>query len=66
MNKSTFRTTKYMNGSVFFSKAMYTNVVVFEILARTPVPQLPPSYPHESGSVRRVSALLLEFSAFQN
>ena len=24
------------------------NGVVFEILARTPVPQLPPSYPHES------------------
>ena len=29
----------------FFSKARYMNGVGFEILARTPVPQLPPSYP---------------------
>ena len=34
---------KYMNGSVF-SKARYMNGVGFEILARTPVPQLAPSY----------------------
>ena len=45
MNRSTFRMIKYMNGSVF-SKARYMNGVGFEILARTPVPQLPPSYPH--------------------
>ena len=35
-----------MNGSVF-SKARYMNVVGFEILARTPVPKLPLSYPPE-------------------
>ena len=35
---------KYMNGSVF-SKARYMNGVGFEILARTPVPKLPLSYP---------------------
>ena len=34
-----------MNGSVFFSKARYMNRVGFEILARTPVPNLPKSYP---------------------
>ena len=39
-NRSTFRMIKYMNGSVF-SKARYMNGVGFEILARTPVPQLP-------------------------
>ena len=33
-----------MNGSVF-SKARYMIGVGFEILARTTVPQLPPSYP---------------------
>ena len=33
-----------MNGSVS-SKAIHINGVGFEILARTPVPQLPPSYP---------------------
>ena len=31
----------YINGSLF-SKARYMNVVGFEILARTPVPQLQP------------------------
>ena len=45
MNGSTFQTIEYMNGSVFlfvfFSKARYMNGVGFEILARTPVPQLP-------------------------
>ena len=40
MNRSTFRTVKYVNGSVF-SKARYTNGVGFEIQARTPVPQFP-------------------------
>ena len=35
---------KYMNGSVF-SKARYMNRVGFEILARIPVPQLPPLPP---------------------
>ena len=45
MYRSKFRTIKYMKGS-FFSKAKYMNGVDFEILARTPVPQLPPSYPH--------------------
>ena len=37
-----------MSGSVF-SKARYMNGVGFEILARTPVPQLPPSYPPPPG-----------------
>ena len=44
MNRSTFWMIKYMNGSVF-SKARYMNGVGFEILARTPVPKLPLSYP---------------------
>ena len=44
MNRSTFWMMKYMNGSVF-SKPMYMNGVGFEILARTPVPKLPLSYP---------------------
>ena len=42
----TFRMIRYMNGSVF-SKARYMNGVGFEILARTFVPKLPPSYPPE-------------------
>ena len=46
MNRSTFWMIKYMNGSVF-SKARYMNGVGFEILAHTPVPKLPLSYPHE-------------------
>ena len=37
------RMIKSMNGSIF-SKAKYINGVGFEILARTPIPQLPPSY----------------------
>ena len=45
MNRSTFWMIKYMNGSGF-SKARYMNGVGFEILARTPVPQLPLSYPY--------------------
>ena len=44
MKRSTFWMIKYMNGSVF-SKARYMNGVGFEILARTPVPKLPLSYP---------------------
>ena len=44
MNRSTFQAFKYMNECVF-SKARYMNGLGFEILARTPVPQLPPSYP---------------------
>ena len=32
---------------VCFSKARYMNEVDFEVLTRTPVPHLPPSYPHE-------------------
>ena len=32
MNRSTFQTIKYMNGSVLFSKARYMNRVGFEIL----------------------------------
>ena len=40
MNRSTFEMIKYMNGSVF-SKARYMNGVGIEILARTPIPQLP-------------------------
>ena len=50
MNRSTFMTIKYilyMNGSVF-SNAMYMNMVGFEILAHTPVTQLPTSYPPPS------------------
>ena len=47
MNRSAFWMIKYMNGSVF-SKARYMNGVGFEILARTPVPKLPLSYPHEA------------------
>ena len=39
-----------MNGSVS-SKARYMNGVSFEILARTPVPQLPQSYPDRSKQV---------------
>ena len=44
MNRSTFWMIKYMNGSVF-SKTRYMNGVGFEILARTPVPKSPLSYP---------------------
>ena len=44
MNRSAFWMIKYMNGS-FFPKAKYMNGVGFEILARTPVPKLPLSYP---------------------
>ena len=44
MNRSAFWMIKYMNGSVF-SKARYMNGVGFEILARSPVPKLPLSYP---------------------
>ena len=50
MNRSTFLMIKYMNGSVF-SKARYMNWAGFEILARTPVPQLSPSYPHPRACV---------------
>ena len=46
MNRSTFWMIKYMNGSIF-SKTRYMNGVGFEILARTPVPKLPLSYPPE-------------------
>ena len=46
MNRSTFWMIKYMNGSVF-SKARYMNGAGFEILAHTPVPKLPLSYPPE-------------------
>ena len=56
MNRSTFWMIKYMNGSVF-SKARYMNGVGFEILARTPVPKLPLSYPHEH--IRRVKYKLV-------
>ena len=34
---------KYMNGSIF-SKARYMKGVGFKLLARTPIPQLPPCY----------------------
>ena len=44
MNRSKFWTIKYMNGSIF-SKARHMNRVGFEILARSSVSQLPPSYP---------------------
>ena len=44
MNRSAFWMIKYMNGSVF-SKARYMNGVGFEILAHSPIPKLPLSYP---------------------
>ena len=47
MKRSTFRMIKYMNVSVF-SKTRYMNGVGFEILAHTPVPKLPLSYPPPS------------------
>ena len=50
MNRSTFRMINYMNGSVF-SKARNMNGVGFEILARTPIPQLPPNYRPATGSL---------------
>ena len=56
MNRSAFWMIKYMNGSVF-SKARYMNGVGFEILARTPVPKLPLSYPPK-GQNYVVSVLL--------
>ena len=34
-----------MNRLLFFSKSRYMIGVGFKILARTPVPKLPPSYP---------------------
>ena len=43
MNRSLFQMMKYMNGPVFLN-VRYMNGVDFEILARTPVPQLPTSY----------------------
>ena len=49
MNRSTFWTIKYMNGSVF-SKARYKNGVGFKILDCTPIPQLPLSYTLENVS----------------
>ena len=39
-----FSEIKYMNG-MFFSKTRYMIGVGFKILARTPLPKLPPSYP---------------------
>ena len=54
MNRSAFWMIKYTNGSVF-SKARYMNGVGFEILARSPVPKLPLSYP------RRVFAQKIGF-----
>ena len=44
MNRSTFWTIKYMKGAIF-SKGRYMNGVGFELLARTLVPHLSPSYP---------------------
>ena len=46
MNRSTFCEIKYMNGLFYFSKARYMIGDGFKILARTPVPKLPQSYPH--------------------
>ena len=60
VNRSIFRMIKYMNGS-FFSKARYMNGIGFEILARTPVPKLPPNYPHPAprlGEVETGSAVV--------
>ena len=60
MNRSTFWMIKYMNGSVF-SKARYMNGVGFEILARTPVPKLPLSYPpHPRGLILSTKGILTE------
>ena len=44
INWSTFRMIKHKNGSLF-SNARCMNGVGFEILARTPVPKLPTSFP---------------------
>ena len=44
MNRLICHMIKYMNGSII-PKTRYMNGVGFEILARTPVSQLPPSYP---------------------
>ena len=56
MNRSTFWMIKYMNGSVF-SKARYMNGIGFEMLARTPVPKLPLSYPHEGEKLLKLVTL---------
>ena len=53
MNRSTFRMIKYMNGFLF-SKARYMNGVGFEILARTPVPQLPPPPPTKKKKIEKI------------
>ena len=39
-----FSEIRFMNG-MFFSKARYMIGVGFKVLARTPLPKLPPSYP---------------------
>ena len=61
MNRSTFWMIKYMNGSVF-SKARYMNEVGFEILARTPVPKLPLSYPTSSTDLFETLQVFLSWS----
>ena len=56
MNRPTFWTIKYMNGSVS-SKAWYTNGVGFETLARTPIQKLPqslPPSPRGAGALTRI------------
>ena len=61
MNRSTFWMIKYMNGSVF-SKARYMNGVGFEILARTPVPKLPLSYPPPSPQKRGMNISVTNYA----
>ena len=68
MNRSTFwmYMIKYMNGPVF-SKVRYMNGVGFEILARTPVPNLPLLHPsphpppptHPKKTYERVKLIML-------
>ena len=45
MNMSTFCEIKYMNGLGFLKARYMIRVGGFKILARTPVPKLPQSYP---------------------
>ena len=57
MNRSIFWMIKYMNGSIF-SKARYMNGVGFEILACTPLPNLPPRSAHYMEDITEVLGFL--------
>ena len=56
MNRSTFCEIKVYEWTVL-SKARYMIGVGFKILARTPVPKLPQSYPHEGNPYRGILAI---------